>query len=64
MNKILLKKGLLTILNNYLLNVKKIKNISYINNVNIIINDIVNYKITQNINLTIKRINTNNNNDT
>lgn len=42
-------------LNNYLLNVKQIKNITYIDDINIIINDISNYKLTPLIFLNIIR---------
>lgn len=42
-------------LNNYLLNVKNIKNITYVDDINIIINDITNYKLTPKIFLNINR---------
>jgi len=42
-------------LNNYLLNVKNIKNITYIDDINIIINSIINYKLTTKIFLNINR---------
>lgn len=44
-------------INNYLLNVKKIKNITYVNDVDITINDMYNYQLTSKINLNIKRHN-------
>lgn len=42
-------------INNYLLNVKNIKNITYIDDINIIINDTKNYKLTPKIYLNINR---------
>ena len=42
-------------LNNYLLDVKNIKNITYVDDINIIINDIANYKLTKKIFLNINR---------
>jgi len=51
------------IINDYLLNIKKIKNITYVDDINIIINDIFNYKITPQINLSITRINENKKSD-
>lgn len=42
-------------LNNYLLNVKNIKNVTFIDDINIIINDVSNYKLTPKIYLNIIR---------
>lgn len=47
-------------INDYLLKEKKIKNITFINGVDVIINDVSNYKLFSNINLTIRRQNNQN----
>ena len=49
-------------MNNYLINVKKYKNITYLNDVNIIINETNNYKLANDIYLTITRIYSQNSN--